>query len=266
MNAHKNAARFEGFADTYHSARPSCPAVVTDILMKYLGGAPETVVDIGCGTGLSTLIWADIAGRVIGVEPSDDMRAVAVAASGKYHNVEYIKAFSNDTGLETEMADIITCSQSFHWMEPVSTLSEVNRLLKPDGVFAAYDCDWPPVCSAEVELEYNRLFDKVREIEDTDASYKSAFVRFPKDKHLESIRRCGHFRYTRELVFMNAEPCSADRYIRIAVSQGGLQAILKREPERITALSQAFRVAVENDFGGGTKEILFCYRMRMGVK
>ncbi|MBV8225541.1 MAG: hypothetical protein JO232_10170 [Verrucomicrobia bacterium] len=40
---------------------------------------------------------------------------------------------------------MITASQSFHWMEPVSTLHEVARILRAGGVFAAYDCDWPPV-------------------------------------------------------------------------------------------------------------------------
>ena len=40
-------------------------------------------------------------------------------------------------------ADIVTCSQSFHWMEPEPTLAEIARILRPGGVFAAYDYDWP---------------------------------------------------------------------------------------------------------------------------
>lgn len=59
--------------------------------------------------------------------------------------VSFIQAYSHETNLPEESADIVVCSQSFHWMEPASTLSEVHRILKPDGIFATIDYDWPPV-------------------------------------------------------------------------------------------------------------------------
>lgn len=52
---------------------------------------------------------------------------------------------SDDLGLPDDSVDIITCSQSFHWMEPQSTLREFARVPRPGGIFVAYDCDWPPV-------------------------------------------------------------------------------------------------------------------------
>ena len=61
-------------------------------------------------------------------------------------NVNFVSGFSDNTGLENSSVDIITCSQSFHWMNPETTLNEASRILKKGGVFAVYDCDWPPVC------------------------------------------------------------------------------------------------------------------------
>ena len=71
-------------------------------------------------------------------------------------NVTYISAFSDNTGLDNCCADVITCSQSFHWMNPETTISEVSRILKKGGVFAVYDYDWPPVCDWKAELEFNK--------------------------------------------------------------------------------------------------------------
>jgi predicted O-methyltransferase YrrM len=35
---------------------------------------PRLVVDLGSGTGLSTVLWGERAERVIGIEPNADMR------------------------------------------------------------------------------------------------------------------------------------------------------------------------------------------------
>lgn len=266
MITDKNADRFKGFAKVYDAARPACPEYVLKILPLYLGYVPATVVDIGCGTGLSTLVWKNTAQKIIGIEPSDDMRNIALNNSENYPNIDYVKAFSDNTELPDEVADIITCSQSFHWMEPVSTLIEVNRLLKPGGVFAVYDCDWPPVCSVEIEIAYEKLLAKVHKIEKEDKKYSDSFLRYPKEQHLSNIKKSGFFRYIREIVFANTEQCSAERYFDIAVSQGGLQAILKQEPELIKTDLKEFYEIVAEDFCSEVKEIEFCYRMKLGVK
>ena len=265
-DAHKNADRFKGFADLYDNTRPACPEYVVEGLTRYLGHRPQTVVDMGCGTGLSTLVWKNVADKIIGVEPSEDMIAHAIANAENTKNVEFIRAFSDKTGLESGIANIVTCSQSFHWMEPESTLQEIARLLKSGGVFAAYDCDWPPVCNASVESAYQALDDYVDEIEATVSEYKKAFIQYPKGQHLENIRKPGHFGYTREIVFANTENCDADRYYNIALSQGGTQAILKKNPALIENQITDFRIAVDNYFGDNTLPIEFCYRLRLGIK
>ncbi|MDD4493644.1 MAG: class I SAM-dependent methyltransferase [Eubacteriales bacterium] len=263
--AHKNADRFKGFANLYDNTRPACPPYIVGVLTRYLGHRPHTVVDIGCGTGLSTLVWKDAADKIIGVEPSEDMIAYAIANAKDTKNIEFIRAFSDNTGLDAGLADIVTCSQSFHWMEPESTLREVARLLKPGGIFAVYDCDWPPICNASVEAAYQALDDRVDEIEAVDSEYKEAFIQYPKGQHLENIRKSGHFGYTREIVFANTEDCDADRYYNIALSQGGTQAILKKNPALVEKEIAAFRAVVDKFFGDKILPIEFCYRLRMGV-
>ncbi len=260
----KNADRFKGFADVYDQARPSVPRYPVEVVCRYLGKNPETVVDLGCGTGLSTVIWEAVSDRVIGVEPSGDMLAVAERKSNE--KIAFRQAFANETGLPAECADAVICSQSFHWMEPVSTLREVDRLLRPGGVFATIDCDWPPVADWRAEKEYMRLYARVRELEEALPEVKETFVRYPKDRHLSNIRESGDFRYSRELLFSNTESCTADRLIRLLLSQGSLQTILKKAPDRIVPELETFQKTVRELLGNREFSVDFCYRMRVGIK
>ena len=262
----KNAERFTGFAETYDSARPQCPSYALRAIQNYLGRKPETVVDLGCGTGLSTLAWAGVAKRVIGVEPSADMRAVAEKKAEGLPNVEFRSAFGNDTGLPEQCADAVTCSQSFHWMEPESTLREVNRILKPGGVFAAYDCDWPPVCDWHAEQAYRGLVSAVKKVIEQYPDLQDSDLKWEKSGHLANITHSGHFVYTRELLFHNSEECTALRFIALAESQGSLQNVLKKDPALIEPQLSEFRKTILETFYGAVFTVEFCYRMRIGIK
>lgn len=260
----KNADRFKGFADIYEKARPKVPEYPVKIICKYLGKNPDTVIDLGCGTGLSTLVWKDVSNHVIGVEPSEDMMSISLSKQSE--KVRFIKAFSDDTGLADECADVVVCSQSFHWMEPVAALKEVNRILKHGGVFAAIDCDWPPVTEWLAEREYMTLYKKVRKIEIGSEKTKDTFVRYSKENHLNNIKNSGYFKYCREILFANTEKCTAERFINIILSQGSLQTILKNAPELICDDVENFKRNIRSIYGEREFEIDFCYRMRLGIK
>src|SRR5215216_5355239 len=65
-------------APLYSQTRPAPPPVLTEILTQMIHTPrPALVVDLGSGTGLSTMIWSQCAERVIGIEPSDEMRSEA---------------------------------------------------------------------------------------------------------------------------------------------------------------------------------------------
>jgi ubiquinone/menaquinone biosynthesis C-methylase UbiE len=265
-NVQLNADRFLGFADVYNNARPTCPEKVKEIILNYLGYKPRLVVDIGCGTGLSTRVWSDTSDKIIGIEPGKDMMKIAKEESSKLKNISFISRFSDNTGLEDGCADVVTCSQSFHWMNPKTTIPEVERILKKGGVFAVYDCDWPPVCNWEAELEYKKLFEKVNNIESSNTKIKDSFIKWSKDNHLSNIKNSNKFRYVREIVFSNSENCSAARFINLALSQGGLQSIIKNEISEINPYLIDFKNNIKNIFCDSEFEVYFCYRMRIAVK
>lgn len=153
-------SRFSGLADLYASVRPQPPAKVTEIALGILGRASvDQVVDLGSGTGLSTSIWQKVATSVIGIEPTPDMRA---QAQDDFPTIRFREASSYATGLSSGSTDIVTCSQSFHWMEPQATLREVDRLLKTSGLFLVYDCHWPVTWDWRSEQQYRILLEKAK--------------------------------------------------------------------------------------------------------
>lgn len=262
--APKNINRFNGLAGIYESARPALPRYPVEVIMRYLERQPDQVVDLGCGTGLSALIWENIARRVTGVEANPDM--LAVAAEKRTESVNFMQGLAHDTGLPGDWADVLICSQSFHWMEPGPTLKEVDRILKPGGVFATIDYDWPPLSLWPADKAYEQLHLKARRFEDELPELKESFIRYPKENHLSNIKGCGFFRYVREALFANREDCSAERFFNMALSQGGLRAVLRMRPELIQRDLRQFQETIDQCFPKESIPIDFSYRMRIGVK
>jgi SAM-dependent methyltransferase len=230
--------------------------------MAYAGTESPAVVDLGSGTGLSTRWAAGWAARVIGIEPNDDMRAQAEARP--LAGVTYREGTAAETGLESASADIVLAVQAMHWMEPVSTLAEVARLVRPGGVFAAVDADWPPVSGVPgAELAWRQLHRRVRvfearasrrdtdeqlrrPIDDDDAaladddltdphrnrSMPGGITSWSKSQHLERIERSGAFEFVREVLFDQVVPdqpvgsgAGAERFIALMRSQGSYQGL-----------------------------------------
>lgn len=268
-NLLSNVERFTGFAEGYDRSRPQAPSVVPELILRYLGRRPALVADVGCGTGLSTMLWRSWADRIIGIEPNADMIAVArekLADSHDTDRISFVHGFSNALPFAAESVDVITCSQSFHWMDPDSTLKEFGRVLVQGGVFAAYDCDWPPSLEWETEDAYNRILAKADDITQRLAPEQQQARKWDKSSHLDRMEASGVFRFTKEIVFHHHEPFDADRYVRLALSQGGVQTVFKLGSSELDEDLVHFSALAGKAFAGKTLELMFSYRMRLGIK
>lgn len=257
-----NATRFSGFADLYDGARPTPPADLAALLASYAGVTrPALVVDLGSGTGLSTRWCAGWSDRVIGVEPNADMRAVARAQP--LTGVEYVEGFSHATGLPEACADLALAVQALHWMEPVGTFAEAARILRPGGVFAALDCDWPPsVGNARAEAAWAECRARCRHAE---AEHAGDIRRWDKEGHLARMGDSGAFAWTHEVVLHTVEPGDAGRFVDLLRSQGDLQTLLKHGvTEEQLGVPECLATCVAA-LGAGPRGILFTYRVRLGI-
>lgn len=260
-----NVERFSGFAALYDQYRPAPPAVLAAILTRLAQtDIPQRVVDLGSGTGLSTRYWADKAHEVIGIEPSLDMRRQAESQTTA-RNVLYRDGFSHHTGLPDCCAEIVTCSQSLHWMEPQATFEEAARILRPGGVFAAYDYDWPPTTGSwEAGLAYEECLrgiwanEKVLEV-------AAPLQQWEKEGHVARMQASNCFRYVKEIVLHHIEQGNAERFVGILLSQGGVRSLLKRGLTEEDLGIDRFREIANRMLGAEDRPWIWSSRVRFGI-
>ena len=218
--------RFSGYASDYDRVRPRAPALLAEVISQWAEVAAPDVVDIGTGSGLSLLPWSGRARSVTGVEPSGPMREIArqrAASLPDRDGFTVAPGTAEDTGLPAGSADIVTASQAMHWFDPDRALPEIARLLRPGGVLAAYDCDWPPAVDWETDAAYVAYEEQRLALE---VSRGLQPPKAAKDEHADRMRASGLFRFVTEIAVHNRDEGDADRLVDLALSQGGTVALL----------------------------------------
>lgn len=130
--------RFADRVADYRLARPGYPEGLVPLLARETGLSPSwTVVDLGCGTGLSSRPFLEAGNRVVGVEPEPGMRAAAEEELAGFTGFTARDGTAEATGLPDGCADLVVAAQAFHWFDADRAGPEARRILRPGG--------WPVV-------------------------------------------------------------------------------------------------------------------------
>jgi hypothetical protein len=148
-------------------------------------------------------------------------------------------------------------------MEPTTTFAEVARLLRPAGVFAALDCDWPPASGVAAADEAWRACRRV--VRAHEARLAGGAQAWSKDEHLARLRAAGRFRWCEELSALREERGDADRFVALLRSQGDLQTLLKHGVTEEELGLHAFAAQAHDLLGDEPRPLWFTYRARFGV-
>ena len=131
---------FSNFAEAYDDIWEKRMPVYTELLIRDLQ-IPEnpTVLDVGCGTGLSTFTLIKRVqgkGKFYGIDISEKMinLAMAKAVDLGYSNVEFRGGDAEQLDFPESSFDLIVSNQTFLWLpNKQKALNEMFRALKPMG-------------------------------------------------------------------------------------------------------------------------------------
>jgi len=117
---------------------------VSEVLPKMFYLKDKIIVDVGSGTGLSTFNLAKHAKYVVGIEPEDSMRNLAMKNAKKRNikNVEFIKGMAEDIPLNNGSVDVVVAvtAASFYKRENIEQfVGEAERILTDDGLTISVD-------------------------------------------------------------------------------------------------------------------------------
>ncbi len=125
---HRNRQRADSFGDDaekYDRVRPTYPEQLIDELML---DTPRSVLDVGCGTGITTRLFMRRGCTVLGIEPDARMAAVARRQGATVEDGAFEGWDPRDRRF-----DLLVAGQAWHWVEPDAGARKAAEVLAPGG-------------------------------------------------------------------------------------------------------------------------------------
>jgi len=158
VHLHEDEARKRSFgedAEAYDAARPRYPAALFACVAAHAAITPETrALEIGSGTGIATLPFAEMGCEVRCLELSDAMASVARRKLARFPRVTIETTRFEDWTGEDGAYDLIFCAQAWHWLPP-DVYARTRALLRAGGTLAAF-ANWVTSNLPEAQPAYRR--------------------------------------------------------------------------------------------------------------
>jgi SAM-dependent methyltransferase len=153
--AHEHRDIAEGFgdnADAYDRARPRYPDALAQAVVATLPG--RSIVDVGIGTGLSSLPFRDADCTVLGVEPDPRMAAIA-----RRRGFAVEEARFEDWDSRGRYFDGIIAGQTWHWIDPIAGATKAADALVDGGRLVLFwNAGDPP---ADVAKAFGEIYESI---------------------------------------------------------------------------------------------------------
>ena len=147
MSAGSDPQCFKGAVAFYERYRLAFPDRLIGRVAGLVGLKPgDAVLDLGCGTGMLGVQFAQAGMTITAMDPDEGMLAAA-GAKAQSAGVEITLQPGGSQDLTPQMAPfrLAVIGRAFHWMDRDATLAMLERIVTPDGAVALFHDAHPPV-------------------------------------------------------------------------------------------------------------------------
>ena len=129
---HNAYGRFGKLSAAYDAARREFPSETIAYVVEQLPAAHSFVLDLACGTGISTRQLAANGIRVIGCDI--DPRMVGYASGRGGAGLGYVIGRAEAIPFREGTFDAVACFRAYHWFDAARAVPEMMRVLRPGGL------------------------------------------------------------------------------------------------------------------------------------
>jgi len=124
-------------AKGYKNKKPYFHPIVINKIKEFIkvDKKLKNALDVGCGTGLSTIALKDIAENIIGVDSSKEM----INLAEKENNIQYFNYPAEKLPFKNNTFDLITLAGSINWIDRKKFFKIASNILLPDKYLIIYD-------------------------------------------------------------------------------------------------------------------------------
>jgi SAM-dependent methyltransferase len=253
---------FGAVAELYDRARPSYPPEAIDDVLRHAGLKDgDTVLEVGAGTGKATMLLAARGLRVVALEPSASMAAVARANCRGCEGVRVVE--SDLEGWEaTERFPALVSAAAWHWIDPGVRSQRASAALRDGGTLAAVWTfpDWTACAMSDALRDaYRRAAPGLAA--DFPMHPASEPTRLAGDWTAE-IEAAGEFTAPQTKSHAWSQPYTSAAYVELL---GTHQDHILLAPDERRSLLAAIAAAIEDE-GGGTLTMPFVTRVCLATR
>lgn len=165
---------FGSIADLYDAVRPGYPPAVVIRVLGELDNISEcNILEVGCGSGQATRLFAPSGAHILATDLSADLIALAKKRLASFPNVRFVVSEFEKFESPTRF-DLVFCAQAFHWIPAEIGLPKTASLLKEHAPLALfwnffrYDGNSHLEQIRDAMIRYVPLFGRYPEASDTE--------------------------------------------------------------------------------------------------
>ncbi|WP_319579810.1 class I SAM-dependent methyltransferase [uncultured Methanospirillum sp.] len=223
---------FTGKARYYAQYRGSYPAAVFDIIISQFNLSSESVIlDLGCGTGNTSLPLAIRGYTVYAVDPEPDMITEAKLRESESKPLCPVRWISGSDATLTELnlprLKLCTMGLSFHWMDRHQTLKTLDTMIEPDGGIVCLD-KTDAFQSASIHQLGRAAISEIQDMLGDSWDYFGRFEKKDRKKHEEFFAHSS-FPVIKKIEFDVHEEHTIEELIGLLLSYSYIHPVLLNE-------------------------------------